>query len=258
MLPGVMGAEIFAQVATVLCPGHVVTGLRDLEFLQPVKFHRLRPLTLHLVAVGRPGAGDGLLVDVQLSSRLQPKPGLPAQERLHFRGCVLVERAALPPRAVAFQPPPALTVGREAVYRVYFHGPAYQVLEGVRVEAGGAVGVLRAGLGPNLAAPDALERTFPRLLELCFQTAGIHDLVRRGAFGLPAAVGSLRLHAPPGGISGPCFAEVRPLPGEGFDADVVDAEGHVFLELSGYRTVEVPAPASAEELRRAATAGADA
>jgi hypothetical protein len=258
VLPGVMGTEAFAEVASVLCPDRVVTGLRDLEFLVPFKFHRMRPTTLYLTATGRPGAGDSVVIDVQLSSRLQPKPDMPVQERLHFRGRVLLDRGAAAARAVPFQPPTEVTVDDRAIYRVYFHGPAYRVLEGVRLEDGHAIGVVRADLPPNARQADAAELVAPRLIEACFQTAGIFDIAHRNAFGLPAGLESLRVCRSPAASATRFFAEVLARKEhDGFDARVVDAEGNVYVELSGYRTVAAPELAKAE-LLAAVTKGASA
>ena len=259
VLPGVMGTEAFAQVANVLCPDHVVTGLRDLEFLLPFKFHRMQPATLYLTAVGRPGAGDTLLVDVQLSSRLQLKPELPVQERLHFRGSVLVDRASVPGKTVPFRPPAEVTVDDRVIYRVYFHGPAYRVLQGVRLEHGYGIGVMRPELPPNAKPADAAELVAPRLIELCFQTAGIFDIAHRRVFGLPAAVESVRVYRAVDTSGSRFYAEVVPREDDhGFDARVVDADGNVCLELSGYRTVAVPEPGTMAELLETLTEGATA
>jgi NAD(P)-dependent dehydrogenase (short-subunit alcohol dehydrogenase family) len=249
VLPGVMGIEAFAEVASVLCPDRTVTELRDVEFLLPFKFHRMNPATLHLAAVGRPGPDDAVLVDVELSSTLPPRPGMPTQQRVHFRGRAVLERAAAGEATVPFQPPGDLDVEDRLIYRVYFHGPAYQVLEGVRLEDHRAVGVLRSDLPPNAKDPDALELTAPRLVELSFQTAGILDIARRDVFGLPSKLASLRLLPAAGSNGHRLYAEVRPCEdGDGFDARVVDAGGNVHLELSGYRTVALPAPVTLPDL----------
>ena len=54
VLPGVMGTEAFAEVASVLCPGFELAAIEDETFLAPFKFHRDLPATLHLSA-RRPG-----------------------------------------------------------------------------------------------------------------------------------------------------------------------------------------------------------
>ncbi|HVI94916.1 MAG TPA: polyketide synthase dehydratase domain-containing protein, partial [Anaeromyxobacter sp.] len=255
VLPGVMGAEAFAEVASALCPDRIVAGLRDVEFLRPFKFHRMNPATLHLAAVGRPGADDAVLVEVRLSSVLQPKPDAPPQERLHFRASVVLERAALSGKPVVFEPPAEVTVDDGAIYRVYFHGPAYRVLAGVRLEDGEAIGVMRHELPPNARDADAEELVSPRLVELCFQTAGMVDIAERSVLGLPAALGSLRVYPAP--EADRLFARVRRREDDdGFDAEVVDAEGNVHVELSGYRTVALPGPTALPELSRPVAEGA--
>jgi NAD(P)-dependent dehydrogenase (short-subunit alcohol dehydrogenase family) len=257
VLPGVMGTEAFAEVASVLCPDLAVTGLKDLAFLLPFKFHRMMPATLHLVAVGRPGPDGTPAVDVELWSRLQKlKPELPAQERLHFRGRVVLDRAAAAPKAVPFQPPAAVSYDDRAIYRAYFHGPAYRVLEALSLEGGRAVGVMRTDLPPNAASVTAAELVTPRLVELCFQTAGILEIAGRRVFGLPAALDALRVYP---AAEGRLYAEVEPrADGRGFDARIVDAAGNVVVELAGYRTVAVPGWEAKAELLGAPADGAGA
>jgi len=235
LLPGVMGAEAFAQVASVLCPDRIVTSLRDIHYHAPFKFHRMKPMTLHLTATGRLGPDDAVLVDVQLLSRLQPKPGGPAQERLHFRGCAVLEHRAHEPRKVAFRPPESATFDRSAIYRVYFHGPAYRVMDAAKLEEGRAIGVFRRDLPPNAADPAAAELVLPRLVELCYQTAGIIGIAEDGKLGLPSGLHTLQvLGMPP---TAALYAEVWRRDDGGYDARVVDAEGNVWVELSDYRTV---------------------
>jgi hypothetical protein len=208
----------------------------------------MRPVTLHLAAVGRPGQDGTLLVDVSLSSRLQPRPGMPVHPRLHSHGTVVLAGAAPAEERATVRPPAGVTFDDAAIYRVFFHGPAYRVLEGVHVDGGSAVGVMREALPPNARDPEADERTSPRLVELCFQTAGMLDVARRSAFGLPAALRSVRLTgaARPEGVR--LYAEVHPGDDGGLDARVVDADGRVHVVLSGYRTVALPSAQTLAEL----------
>jgi hypothetical protein len=81
----------------------------------------------------------------------------------------------------------------------------------------------------------------PRLIELCFQTAGLWDLGTKGRLSLPYHIDRVATFEPVGPSDIPLFAIVRP-DGDrrSFDADVVDADNRVYLCLRGYRTVEVP------------------
>ena len=94
VLPGVMGTEAFAEVASVLCPGFHVAAIEDESFLLPFKFFRNQPATLHLHAVASPGGAGEVVVSAELRSIVQPKPELPAQERVHFKARVRMRREA--------------------------------------------------------------------------------------------------------------------------------------------------------------------
>ncbi|MGH2982980.1 MAG: polyketide synthase dehydratase domain-containing protein, partial [Solirubrobacterales bacterium] len=79
----------------------------------------------------------------------------------------------------------------------------------------------------------------PRLIELCFQTAGVYELGSAGRMALPTHVDRITRY--PGEDAGPAWAVVRPRDGgEGVDAEVVDGSGRVRVRLEGYRTIELP------------------
>ena len=91
-------------------------------------------------------------------------------------------------------------------------------------------------------------RIAPRLIELCFQTAGIWEMGTTGRLALPQHITAVETFALPVGENGQTFAVVTPRNGDGFDAEVVDAAGHVFLRLTGYRTVALPDLVAPEKL----------
>ncbi len=243
LLPGVMGTETFAEIASVLCPGFGVAAVEEEEFVRPFKFFRMLPSTLHLAAKAAPaGAGSDLFVTATLSSVTQPKPDLPPVVRLHFRARVLMTKAIRQMPKISKKPPSTqnpLPIGREAVYRVYFHGPAYRVLEGVLVDGETAWGLLAKDLPPNAEPPNAAALVAPRLIELCFQTAGIWEVGAKKRLALPAALASVRVFGDEEDAkSKRLWAVVTALDGgASFDGRVVDEAGNVFVELLGYRTV---------------------
>jgi Polyketide synthase dehydratase len=131
---------------------------------------------------------------------------------------------------------------------VYFHGPAYQVLERAWRDDGQIVGQLTAEL-PSDHEPEAAPTEFvPRLIELCFQTAGMWELGTAGRMGLPTRVRRVVRFA---GADGPgrLWAIVSPGEGgEGADAEVVDEAGRVRVRLEGYQTIELPGGVDAAAL----------
>jgi NAD(P)-dependent dehydrogenase (short-subunit alcohol dehydrogenase family) len=244
VLPGVMGTEAFAEMASVLCPDLQLAAVEDETFLLPFKFFRNKPATLHLSAVGSPAGDDEVVVSTTLRSIIQPKPELPAQERVHFQGRVRMAPKAPARPTIKFKKPTlkSLDIGRDAVYEAYFHGPAYQVIERASVDEDSVVALLARDLGPNTSPKGVDTVSAPRLLELLFQAAGLWLLARRETMALPTsldrAVFVRRSEVPK---EGRLYAEVEVQDdGKAFDALVVDEKGRVYVELLGYRTVSLP------------------
>jgi acyl transferase domain-containing protein/acyl carrier protein len=251
VLPGVMGIEGFAEAAHALLPGWSVVAIEDVDLRSPFKFYRDEPRTLELRALLRDGGDDCVVADCRLVGR-RTLPGRGEQEIVHFTGRVrLAKQTPSAPRAAWSPAEEHDGVGCDAVYRVYFHGPAYRVLDHAYGEDGEVVGRMAADLPDDYqpaAAPTELE---PRLIELCFQTAGIWELGTAGQMGLPTHV-DLVAHYGGADDHGPLWAVVRPRPdgpGEAaVDAEVVDGEGRVRLRLEGYRTTALPGAVDAQAL----------
>ena len=134
------------------------------------------------------------------------------------------------------------TVKAEDIYRLYFHGPAFQVLEGVQRSGTGLIGKMNRNLPSILSTEHTLLST-PTLVELCFQTAGIWEIGKTGTMALPSSIECLTLHRQ--SVNGAnIYAEVEPKTSRNgelhFDARVVDSKGRLYLELKDYRTTPMP------------------
>jgi len=275
LLPGVMGIEGFAEVANLiasgLCPnggGFHVTAIEDVRFETPFKFYRQEPRTLTWRALVTP-EGSGLAAQVTLESSRKLKVQDSMQHTVHFAGRVHLEPVVGEGAADQISAPApnwngAQMVEPEAIYRVYFHGPGFQVLEGVKAEDGRVVGKLRSDL-PPMTQHARQVMAWPRLIELCLQTAGIWEIGRTGALALPTAIERVAIHragmlvdthqgdVPPSGeIGGGVYAEIEPTACRDdelcFNARVVDGQGKVYLELIGYRTARLPGTVADELL----------
>ena len=244
VLPGVMGIEGFAELAQLVVPGSRVVAVEQVRFDAPFKFYRDEPRTLRLEAWLRPagelaggGPGDGeviaecRLIGVRrLAGRDEP------QRTVHFTGRVRLARtgdhAPMPAIAHAALPGDAPSVAAREIYRTYFHGPAYQVLDTVWTAGGDALGRMAEHLPPDADLAMLLD---PRQIELCFQTAGIWELHAHGGhLALPREVEELRWNGGAGG--GPMVAHVHVRADGRFDAEVDDAAGVPCLIVRGYRT----------------------
>jgi NAD(P)-dependent dehydrogenase (short-subunit alcohol dehydrogenase family)/acyl carrier protein len=261
VLPGVMGIEAFAEAALCLLPGWHVAAIEDVNFLAPFKFYRNEPRAVSVEATIHPQRGnysqlDGLtlLADCRLiGSRLLPNQAEP-QVTTHFTTRVRLTKET--PQGVTV---PALGL-REGhiieaadIYRLYFHGPAYQVVERAWWDGHRIIGLMAKGLPANHLPSERPTIIAPRLIELCFQTAGLWEMGVQGTMGLPQHIDRVSpssLLLDPVSAHTHLYAVVSPDAVRGtFDAEVVDAKGNRYLQLSGYRTVAAPGAVDAERLR---------
>jgi hypothetical protein len=133
---------------------------------------------------------------------------------------------------------------------VYFHGPAYQVLDLAWRQGSAVIGRFSEGLPPNHSPADRTSQMAPRLIELCFQTAGLWEIGQSGKLGLPWEVASVTTYRSADAAQGRIMAVVQPTSDGGFDAQVVDESGSLLVNLVGYRTVESPAEVEPDALAR--------
>jgi NAD(P)-dependent dehydrogenase (short-subunit alcohol dehydrogenase family) len=248
VLPGVMGAEAFAEVARLAAPDLHVASVERIEFMAPLKFYRDEPRTVTLRAVIRRDGAD-LVADCAMVGSRKLKGDEVPRWTTHFTGSVRL--TAQPPRPEIDNSPTqeaAVSVGHADIYHLFPHGPAYQVLDRAWRCNGDAVGLLAAQLPPDRLPAGDPTTTEPRLTELCFQTVGIWDLGHIGHLALPGQADLIRTLRRPRG-DGPLFAIVHPASDGSFDCRVVDSAGNVLVRIDGYRSTPLPG-AVADDLRR--------
>ncbi len=249
VLPGVMGIEAFAAAAALAFPGLHVASVEDIDFLAPFKFYRDEPRSVTVTASFVRDGADVLAACRLLGVRTlanQPEP----QTTVHFTGTVRLspDRPAVENAAE----PPAMSDGLGAgpVYEVYFHGPAYQVIDTVAGTAGQAVGAMAADLPGHHTPADRVLATTPRLTELAFQTAGVWEIATTGALALPLHIDKVIYTGKPNAARGRLHALVSPVGDGAFDALIADEQGTGFVSMSGYRTVPLPAPVADDAVAR--------
>ncbi len=250
LLPGVMGIEAFAEAALCLLPGWHIAAIEDVDFLAPFKFYRNEPRAVTVETIIHPQNGTLLAACRLHGYRSLPNQSEPQVTR-HFTAQVRL--AKQPSKAVAVAPllPEGHVVEAVDIYRLYFHGPAYQVVERAWWDRERMVGLMARGLPPNHMPSEPPTLMAPRLIELCFQTAGLWEMGGQGRMGLPRhidRISSLLLPVPE--TEDTRFYAVVTSDGRGgFDAEVVDTKGTCYLQISGYRTVAIPSAVDAEGLK---------
>jgi hypothetical protein len=241
VLPGVMGIEALVEAAKLIFPDRYLAAIEDVTFESPFKFYRGDPRTVTVHAHFADEDGDIIancrLVGVRkLHGRDEP------EVTTHFKAKVRL--ATKPPKAERRDrltaPAEVRKVTAGDIYRLYFHGPAYQVVENSWKSGKEIVGLFKNDLPANHQPEDRPTLADPRLIELCFQTAGLYELAGKSKMGLPYQIGQVAFLKSPSTAKGRVHAAVIESGDDVFDAQVVDDSGNVFLKLRGYRTMELP------------------
>jgi hypothetical protein len=139
-------------------------------------------------------------------------------------------------------------VAASDVYALYFHGPAYQVISSAWRHDGGDVARLADRLPANHDPAELPTVLPPRLVELCFQAAGLCEAAWYGRLALPQHVDRVQVLGEEGHANGPLYAVTAENDGH-FDCAVLDVQGEVVVRVDGYRTTPLPG-GLAEEVRR--------
>ena len=244
-LPGVMATEALAELAAITAPGYRVAAVESEQMMGAFKFFRSEPRTLYLKAVAKPGTNGDLIVRASLRSITKPvREGLPTREQIHFLADVHLtkEKAEMLVEAFTVPDEESLMTHGEQIYKTFFHGPAYQVLESVKVAGETAVALVAHELPPNTNPADAGSLLAPRLVEACFQTAAQWSVEAKNAMAFPLGFEQVIVyHQEDEGRGRRLYTLLETVDdGQTFDARVVDESGRVYVILRGYQTVSRP------------------
>jgi hypothetical protein len=237
VLPGVMGVESMVTAAKVLFPKWHVKAVDNVEFYAPFKFYRSEPrdvfVEVHYVTDNK---------EVIAYCSLIGKRRLLGQDteevKVHFKSKVrLTEGSLEKPKVKKTKLTPkkgSKVVESEDIYKVYFHGPAYQVIDKGWKIKDDLVGLYSSKLPSNHTPDDLNLNTLPRLLELGFQTAGIMEMGMKNQMGLPSSINHLRIYEDE--EKGKKLYAVVKQRDEDYDITVVNDKGETLLEVEGYGT----------------------
>jgi acyl transferase domain-containing protein/NAD(P)-dependent dehydrogenase (short-subunit alcohol dehydrogenase family)/acyl carrier protein len=250
VLPGVMGIEALVECAKLLFPDKYIGAVEDVKFLVPFKFYRSEPRTLQLNADFRVD-GKNVVANCRLiGSRVlhgQTEP----EVTTHFTARVqlLDQPLKIGKRARISLPVVDKQAKADDIYRIYFHGPAYQVMESSWRSGDEFYGLYAISLPANHEPKEAPVLTQPRLIELCFQTASMWELVNEQRMGLPYRIEKVCVLGLPPENGARLFSVVKPSENGGFEAFIADVSGRIYFEVHGYQTMQLPDPIDAQLLQ---------
>jgi len=251
VLPGVMGIETMSSAAAMFVPDLYVEEVKDVEFFAPFKFYKSEPRTV-FVSVHF-GVLDGKIqADCELYGLRKLLGQEQAERTTHFKASVVFSKDAVKtPEKLAkkwlTKPKNAFVLDSESIYKVYFHGPAYQVIEQVWQKEQYLISPFAMDLPANHMPESKMTNFMPRLIEHCFQTAGIHLLGSAGIMGLPAHVDRFIRFKDWDGKK-KVFVVLEQTD-NAYAAFVVDSEGNKYIGVEGYQTAEFPSVIDPEMLK---------
>ena len=242
MLPGVMGMEGFAEAAHALLPGwhgRRARGRRAAGAVQVLPRRAAHARAAGARARRRRRRRSWPTASSSAAARC-PAQGEQRDAALHRPRAARPRGARGAAGGRAARRRRRRASGHDAVYRVYFHGPAYQVLDRAWRDNGHVVGRWPASCPPTTSRRATPTEFVPRLIELCFQTAGRVGARHGGADGAADARRPRRALRRRRRARAGCGRSSTPRDGGGIDAEVVDEHGRVRVRLEGYRTIELP------------------
>jgi phosphopantetheinyl transferase len=184
VLPGVVGLELMALTAMEAMPGLPYAGATDVRFDKPVKVYREEPT--EVVVEARAVAQGEVQCAVWSERRLRTGK---LQRTKSFSATIRLGIAPEIERLPAAILPPE-DHDQAAIYRRFFHGPAFQVLTAVTAAASDAATF--DGALPASVLTDRTE-TCPLALEAAFQAAGLLRMLTTHEMALPAFIDEVQL-----------------------------------------------------------------
>ncbi len=239
VLPGVMGIEAMCEAAKYLYPDLQIAAIREVNFLAPFKFYKNNPRVV-TVNVTFTKEKTKIIAECKLTGSRKLHGQDEEQVMTHFTAKVTMQKSA--PKVAKGTAPAKISakkVASEDIYKLYFHGPAYQVLDISWRSGKNVFGLLNKNLPVNHLPEKKNTIALPRLVELCFQTAGIIEMGENAKMGLPSKIKTLNIYKTENGKE-VLTAVVKESKKDTFDAQIVDSSGNVYLELQGYQTMQLP------------------
>jgi malonyl CoA-acyl carrier protein transacylase len=234
VLPGVLGVEMMVRAAEHALQTQV-GKLVDVRFASPLKIFKDQPVEAR-VEVKRNG-------EVTLSSYFTAPNGK-QMKREHFTARVQVAseqaQAISAPRVVEMARDPGIS--KAELYRRYFHGPSFQVLDRIVTLGEDGADAMPAEQQVPWIKTDEVFVSAPYYREAGFQTAGLWEMAELGRMALPSGIDEVTFgSAPPADKRLVIQARKRDSDADGavFDIWVRDEDGVIYDVMRGYRTAKL-------------------
>ena len=244
-VPGVIGLETFAEVSTLVtgAPPKALTGVR---FAVPIKLLRNKPADVKIKALV---LGSGAGCEIRLESDFVSPKGLRlGQTRTHFKAVSTADAPSAwnPEMRPALPKLKKYKADASTIYKTYFHGPSFQVLDGIiSVEKTSVLAVFKRPAAPLWKHGQQKLVFHPLVFEALFQACGWRDIQFDRAMALPDAIGAAIVydHEPVDPETLFLYGVFKGRSDDGrslYDAWAFDGEFNLTAELRDYAMIPTP------------------
>ncbi|MBD3191819.1 MAG: KR domain-containing protein [Candidatus Heimdallarchaeota archaeon] len=234
LFPGVMGLELFAELAKLAFPGKTIVRFENIEFRSAIRLkdEQIRTIKTQIDYAEHQS-------EVVLSSYII-RNGKKTQRLKHRFKATIVFGRPLPKsdRSPSLKRSPL--IDQEFVYQILPHGPLFQVIKEVNSIDNEAIAIGQYNKNDHFSWKHEGFVISPLVIESGFQTMGLMDFIKNTRVGLPYKINQLIFHETKGKpyyIRGRKTADYQK--GSQFTFEILTKRGDVLLEAIDYRTVEV-------------------
>lgn len=132
------------------------------------------------------------------------------------------------------------------IYELFFHGPAFRVIQRAALVHDEVIAEIATGLPALTTDPHDTSVLAPRLIEACLQTAGLLEIATRSRMMIPSRIDIIAFCGDHTSIPDRLFTRARRSMTthhtNAVDIDVVDLDGACWLKVGGYETLPLPYP----------------
>ena len=246
LLGTVMGIELMARAARLLLPAGRLTHVYDVQIGPAYLVDEADSRQKFVEATATFEHCDNDTATLGCEIRSGEASGEPIR---HFAARLRFSMTSVDAEVQSSLPDPErAAVGAADIYRVFFHGPLFQVIASAR-SAGDTL--IAQYAHSHMADPDDVAA--PRVIEFCLQTAGLFELAASGRLMIPHAIGGIQLMhlgCKAADLSLRAVARRSNSQAGRIDVEAIDGAGRRNILLCGYETVPLPFAADAAELRR--------
>ncbi|NLI09534.1 MAG: SDR family NAD(P)-dependent oxidoreductase, partial [Elusimicrobia bacterium] len=188
VFPGVMGIESFAQAINAYLSVKPL-NLKNISFQLPIKLLKNNPADIRIKGEGK----DNIQMKIE-SDFINSKGIKMGETRIHFKAEYdsSVSPTQSAPEHIKIKN--KYKTEKETIYKTYFHGPSFQVLDGIISASDKEVlGVFKKPNTPLLKDKEMNYIFHPMIIEAVFQTCGWRDLYLENKMTLPDKIAQVSI-----------------------------------------------------------------